>query len=355
VAGPAVSASLRFLIMSHRPSPTQIGAFVLGALVLAVAGVAVLASEAAFEEKTTFISYFDESVNGLDVGAPVKFKGVPIGQVSEILVRMDLEKETFQVPVLYQIDLEPLNDQTGRSVNLADADVLREQVDEGLRAQLQLESIVTGKLYVELTFVPQPQPVSADDRPAPYPEIPAVLSPMARLGEEASGLVSNLRRFDVNSINENLITFLSKANSAIDELNVPAIRDTVIAAVRSVQTVANSPGLHEALSRLPALSQRVDTTLTDVQALARSLESSVDPTRAELEQASADLRTTMAELQSTLQRIRSMLSTDSGIGYRVDDALVSLADAAEALRVLAVSLERDPGMFIRGKEPPEEQ
>jgi paraquat-inducible protein B len=59
-------------------------------------------------------------------------------------------------------------------------------------------------------------------------------------------------------------------------------------------------------------------------------------------------------MRETMERTRRMLSTDSGLGYRVDDALASLTEAAEALRVLAVSLERDPSMFIRGKEPPED-
>jgi len=62
---------------------------------------------------------------------------------------------------------------------------------------------------------------------------------------------------------------------------------------------------------------------------------------------------TLDALQKTMQDTRQMLSTDSGIGYRVEDALANLSEAAEALRVLAISLERDPSTFIRGKEPPD--
>ncbi len=341
--------------MSTRVRPSLIGAFVLGALTLAVVGVATLASESLFHQKTTFVSYFDESVNGLDIGAPVKFKGVPIGQVSDILVRMDLEAETFQVPVLYEVDLQPLADEAGRTVDLSNREVLREQVEEGLRAQLQMESIVTGKLYIELTFVPEPEPAALHERrQLSHPEIPTVLSPMARLGEEATGLVSNLRGFDVNTINENLVTLLAKANEKIDDLDVRAINDSVLVAVQSVRRLADAPELRAALADLPGLARRMDSTLTDAQRTLRTLNASIGPTREEVHATAADLRATLKDMQQTMQRTRQMLSTDSGIGYRVDDALSTLADAAEALRVLAVSLERDPSMFIRGKEPPED-
>jgi len=331
----------------------MIGGFVLGAIALAVVGVSVFASQSLFRTQTTLISYFDESVNGLDVGAPVKFKGVPIGQVSEIQVRLDLQEETFQVPVLYRIDVAPVTNVAGRSVNLADPEVLQRQVDEGLRAQLQMESLLTGKLYIELTFTDDPTAVAAVGGDAPYPEVPTLLSPMARIGEEASGLVSDLRRFDVNTINQNLVELLVTANRKIDKLNVAAINDSLLQTIRSVQTLAEAPEIRRALDDVPRIAARLDTTLADVQVLARSLNDAVPSTAGSLDATTDELIATLDALQQTMQDTRQMLSTDSGIGYRVEDALANLSEAAEALRVLAVSLERDPSMFIRGKEPPD--
>ena len=341
--------------MSRRASPTAIGLFVIGALVLLVAGVAVFASNSLFTQQTTFISYFDESVNGLDVGAPVKFKGVPIGQVSEIQVRLDLQKETFQVPVLYEIDLEPLTNMAGRSVNLGNPSVLQRQINEGLRAQLQMESLLTGKLYIELTFVEDPSQASLVSEDGGHPEIPTILSPMGQLGEEASGLVSNLRRFDVNTINENLIELLVKANQKIDALDVEAINDSVLVAVNAARRLAEAPELRRALDDVPRIAARLDSTLADVQTLARSLDGAVGPTRRNLDSTTEKMVATLDALQRTMTDTRAMLSTDSGLGYRLDDALTNLSEAAEALRTLAVSLERDPSMFIRGKEQPENE
>jgi hypothetical protein len=146
---------------------------------LTVLGVAVLASTGWFTDRSTFISTFGESVNGLEVGAPVKFQGVPVGSVTQLLIQIELSDKTFEVPVQYEIDLTRLTSQAGTFVNLKDEAVLRQQINDGLRAQLQMESIVTGQLYVELTYRPDaPQP-DLGERSTNYPEIPTTPSLLA--------------------------------------------------------------------------------------------------------------------------------------------------------------------------------
>ena len=339
--------------MSRRASPTLIGFFVLGAIVLTLIGIGALASNRYFDQRATFISYFDESVNGLDVGAPVKFKGVPIGRVTDIRLRVDLQNETFQVPVLYEIDLQPVTDTTGATIDLSDRDLLRQQVDRGLRAQLQLESFLTGKLYVELTFVSDPRRPDYAQVAQQYPEIPTELSPLAQLGEEAESLVANLQSFDVSTINENLVTLLVKANTKIDQLDMERINAEVIETIASARELVESDEIRNMLEDVPRLSEEMRTTLADAQSLIQELEGAVDPTAEEVQATGRELRETMEGLQTTMEETNEMMSTDSGIGYRMEEALTKLSEAAEAIRVLAVSLERNPGMFIRGKEAPE--
>jgi paraquat-inducible protein B len=338
--------------MSQRANPTTIGLFVVGAVVLAIIGVGALGSGQLFGSRTTFISYFDESVNGLDVGAPVKFKGVPIGEVTDIKLRVDLENETFQVPVQYQINLTPVTDTTGAPLNLDNPQLLRDQIEDGLRAQLQLESIVTGKLYVELTYVSNPKSVVVAQGRSPHLEIPTQLSPLARLGEEASGLMTNLRRFDVSKINENLVTFLVNANEKLDQLDAEEINRSVLSTIESIRSVVESEDVQTAVEDVPAITSRLRDTATKAERLVTRLNESVDPTAEELQATNKELRATLRRMRGTLTELNRTLSTDSGIGYQTQDALEKLANAAEALRVLVQSLERNPSMFIRGKEEP---
>jgi paraquat-inducible protein B len=338
--------------MSQRANPTLIGLFVVGAIALAIAGVAALGSAHLFESRTTFISYFDESVNGLDVGAPVKFKGVPIGEVTDVKLRVDLDNETFQVPVQYAINLDPVTDTTGAPLNLNDPEWLRRQIENGLRAQLQLESVVTGKLYVELTYVSEPGSVVTAHRGSPHLEIPAELSPLAKLGEGASGLMTNLRQFDVTQINENLVTLLVNANQKLEELEMEEINRSILTTVESVQTVIESDEVRTTLRDLPKTTSELRATISDAQQLIQNLNEGVDPTADELKKTSRELRTTLQRMQGTMREIDQTLSTDSGIGYQMEEALSNLSEATEALRVLVQSLERNPGMFIRGREEP---
>ncbi|MCA1791904.1 MAG: MlaD family protein, partial [Thioalkalivibrio sp.] len=129
--------------MSSRANPTAIGLFMIGAILLSVIAVVALAS-GTFRKQSTFISYFGESVNGLEIGAPVKFQGVPVGQVTNLLIQIEPVDKTFEVPVQYDIDLTLLTSAGGTFVQLDDATVLQQQISDGLRAQLQMESLVTG-------------------------------------------------------------------------------------------------------------------------------------------------------------------------------------------------------------------
>ena len=338
--------------MSQRVSPTLIGLFVVGALALGVVGVGAFGSGQFFEQRTTFISYFDESVNGLDVGAPVKFKGVPIGEVTDINLRVDLENETFQVPVQYAINLDPVTDTTGARLNLDDPALLRDQIEDGLRAQLQLESIVTGKLYVELTYISDPDSAVYAKGPPSRLSIPTELSPLAKLGEGASGLVTNLRQFDVTQINENLVTFLVNANDKLEALDAEAINRSALSTIESVREVVESKEVRTALQDMPKATERLRATIKDAQALIQRLDRGVEPTADELEKTSRQLRATLKRMRRTMDEVDQTLSPNSGIGYQMNEALSNLSEATEALRVLVQSLERNPSMFLRGREEP---
>jgi paraquat-inducible protein B len=248
-----------------------------------------------------------------------------------------------------------VTDTTGAPLNLDDPEWLREQIENGLRAQLQLESIVTGKLYVELTYVSTPTSTVEVTERSRYLEIPTVLSPLAKLGEGASGLMTNLRQFDVTQINENLVTFLVNANEKLEQLKVEEINRSILTTVESVRTVVESDEVRATLQDLPKATEELRATISDAQQLVQRFDEGVDPTADELKKTSRELRTTLQRMQGTMKEIDQTLSTDSGIGYQMEEALSNLSEATEALRVLVQSLERNPSMFLRGREEPPPQ
>lgn len=327
--------------MSARANPTAIGAFLIGAAALLVGGAAVLASTSWFEQRTVFVSFFSESINGLELGAPVKYQGVPIGTVTEVAIQIDRVGKTFQVPVQYEIDLKKLQTPRGGFVNLEDASVRREQIADGLRVQLQMESMVTGQLYLELSYDPEANPPELEARVTEHPELPTKASLMAALGTGAGSVVADV------------VKVLFQVNEMLAEIDMPEINAAVVATAQSVQRLVDAPEIRAALRDLPVATSQVTRTMVAMEHLAITADSAVGPVAVQAERATTELTSTLQALRRTLEQTEGLLSTDSGIGFELQGALASLKEAADALQLLVTTLEQSPDILLRGKKPPE--
>ena len=326
--------------MSIRANPTAIGLFMIGAVILAVIGVATLASTAWFDNRSTFISYFEESVNGLEVGAPVKFQGVPVGSVTDILIQIELRDKTFQVPVQYEVDLNRLTSQAGTFVNLNDEAVLRQQIRDGLRAQLQMESLVTGQRYIELSYRVDADPPQLEDRPTAFPEIPTTRSLLAAFGTEAGSVVSDV------------LKILFRVNEMLESIQMEEINSSVVASAVAVERLADSREIRAAFAEVPGMSSQFNKTMAQMQVLAEQLGGRIEPLQMHLDSTNPEVVLTLQTMRQTLEEMQGFLTTDSGIGYQMEGAFASMKEAADAMRLLTLSLERNPDMLLRGKKPP---
>lgn len=326
--------------MSRRANPTTIGLFLVGALVLTVLAVATLASTAWFQRRTTFIAFFPESVNGLETGAPVKFQGVPVGTVTDIMIQINQQEKSFQVPVKFEVDLPRLTTHLGTYVNLRDSVVLRQQIENGLRAQLQMESIVTGLLYIELAYRTDSTPPRLANASDEWPEIPTTPSLMAAIGGGAGSVLSEVMKI------------LNRVNDMLAEVNLPEINRAVVQSARAIEELVASPEIKAALKEIPGLTEQINQTMTDVGRLANRAEAAIDPMTTQITGASTEAIATLQSLRKTLDETQGLLSADAGTGYALQSALTSMREAADALRLLIKSLEQNPDMLLRGKKPP---
>ena len=140
--------------MNKKASPTLIGAFVVGAIVLIVIAVIALGSGRLFRQTKRFVLYFPGEVNGLHVAAPVKFRGVEIGSVKEILLQLEPDMKVRRIPVIIEVDLEKITSRGASGPILQDPKMFKPAIDEGMRGQLRTESLVTGVLYVGIDLFP---------------------------------------------------------------------------------------------------------------------------------------------------------------------------------------------------------
>ena len=148
-------------MMSKKASSTLIGGFVVGAAALTVAAVLIFGSGGFLKNKSAYVLYFDGNVAGLNVGAPVAFRGVTIGSVSKIVINFDTNDHSLRIPVFVELDTDKIKFVGGTSPNISEDSIVLDLVNRGLRAQLKVQSLVTGLLYVEFGFHPEkPAPAS---------------------------------------------------------------------------------------------------------------------------------------------------------------------------------------------------
>lgn len=164
----------------------MIGTFVLSAIFLLIFTIGFLGGGKMFFNRDRFVLYFDSSINGLVVGAPVNFRGVKIGEVSNIKVNFDRENFEVTIPVFIEIDPKKFS-----GLHAADRDemqsVTNKLIDRGLRARLRLQSFVTGQLAVELSFSPDKESILRG-KDTSFIEIPTVPSELEQLTQTLEDL-----------------------------------------------------------------------------------------------------------------------------------------------------------------------
>jgi paraquat-inducible protein B len=318
--------------MSTRASPTLVGAFVVGAVTIAVAGLMVFSSGRLFRDRYPFVAYFTGSVSGLRSGSPVKFKGVEVGQVTGVWIDIGGRvAEENAIPVVFEIYQDRVRERGGEA-DLGNQEWIDDVIELGFRAQLLTESLVTGRLYVSLDIHPGSPAIFRGGPETPYPEVPSLPTPMEEFQQQAAEFLTKLKAVDFESLSTSLDDALTGMS---DFMNSPKLADAVASLDNTLQTT------NKAVAEL-------DNLLADIDSQILPMAASFDSTRTAADK-------TLAEAQAPLEGIRVLLEPGSPLAYRLDAALKDISETAQALRALADYLERNPGALVRGRQVNEEK
>jgi paraquat-inducible protein B len=335
--------------MSQKANPTLIGAFVFGAILIAIGAAVFFGSADFFSRKQTYVSYFNQSVSGLQVGSNVKFKGVTIGKVTKVLLGFVGEDQPVYAKVFYQVDenfvvKELGTNPSGVSVDLSDPQQHMKRVEQGLRARLDFESLISGQLYVALDFIkvgaapPVFHHLAADENAF---EIPVQPSDIEAILANLTKAISNLGNVDFLAISKDLQSLILSARDGINALNLADLG-------KSLDHLVNGPELKGALTSVKTSFDQLDVTL-------KKLDKELDPISNNLNPTLEEAKKTMAQLQSATAHLDKMLSTNSSFRYQLDNALSQIGTAADSLRRLSEFLERNPNSIIFGRKPAKPQ
>ncbi len=329
--------------MSKQANKTVIGIFVVGAIALVVAAVLILGSGKFFKQTLKAVCYFEGSVGGLNIGAPVVFKGVRIGSVTDVLLRFDTTKLIFVIPVYIEIEPDKLSVIGVRPRQPGEN--LKKLIERGLSASLEMQSIVTGQMQVGLDLKPDKPAKFAEFRiDTTTPEIPTVPTPLQELAKK-------IEKLPIDEIFEKLSSTLSKIENLVGSPEiVQAIRSVNLALADVRKLVQNVDG------RIEPLASSIEGAVNDYAKLARNADSKIDTlslglgdTIKEIQKAVSSIEKTLGEAQLTLAQAKQTLSEDSILQYEIAETLQELQKGARSIRLLADDLKRRPESALWGK------
>jgi paraquat-inducible protein B len=346
----------------RRVNPVKVGAFVVGGLVILVGAVMVIGSGRMFRRTHPFVSYFDGSVNGLRAGAPVKFKGVEIGKVDSIRIPGGLTPTDQPIAVIFSLDGNKLEASGNRAGGMPK--FLKGAIENGLRAQLETDSLVTGVLFVSLSFAPD-APAHLHEPLDGVMEIPTIPLPLQEIG---AGIRSIVDRIDAYPF-ERVFDSLRESLDAFTEFSrAPEIHSAFTSLDKTLQDL--DAAVLDFRQKFDPLCARMETLLargdalgsdlqlgvsdgraamTSVQTLTDQLSVALPPLARNLEATSSRLEAMAGTVQAMLESARVVLDPHAPLAVELRAGFREVGEAARALRALLELLERSPSALVRGK------
>lgn len=333
--------------MKTKVSPAVVGLFVLGAFVLGIGALFSFGGINFFARPERFVVYFDESIHGLDLGSPVKLRGVRVGRVVDIGLRYIPATGDSLVAVSCELNRNLIADDKGGMIDVTEDGKLQGLVDRGMRAQLGVIGYATGLLYVELDFLnPADYPAKPrTDLVSKYVEMPAVPSKSAELLRNLDEILTNIKDVDLAALSREVHGLIADTRKKINAMDTGALIAEWTKAGAAVRGLVDSPELKQSFANLNAASKKLDVILADY--------TESGPKGADITKMLTDVRATVETFNGTALTVQKFINAQRNLGDDASQALIKLGEAASAVRELADFLERNPSALLSGRKPPQ--
>jgi paraquat-inducible protein B len=372
-------------------SKARLGVFVVCGLVLAVAGILALGAQRYFERTLPMHCYFQESVQGLERGSPISYRGVQVGRVDQILMRRPEGGPGMPMgtQALIEVRCELFANQLGRGGGFGPSDEelaqgIRDEVDQGLRVRIAWKDI-TGQKYLDLDDLDREEhrlPNLGFEPAQPYIPTASERS-LTDIQRDVATTIGGLAKIDYPAVVAQLQVVLEQLSQKISEFQAGALSASFQDAAKAVAETARNEDLHRGLGRMDEVTAEIEKLakranevlakpeleqgITDLAAAAKSLRETadglakgvpetlgrLDATMAEARQAIADakLGETTSAVRDGVAEVGGAARSAAALQVDVGAALRELSSASRALARLAEYLERHPDALLRGRAP----
>jgi paraquat-inducible protein B len=328
---------------------------------LGVAAVFYLGGDMLADRSSRLILFFEGDVRGLQVGSPVTLRGVKVGQVEDMSITYNVKDQTFSIPVIISVDQTRLGfkriyeGEPGRRL-------IESMIAQGLRAKIYSQSLVTGKMEVELTYQPD-TPVRLMSRSNEYPEIPTIPSNLEKIS-------SALEELPLERMVRRISEIMDGVDRVLNETDVPLLLTEISLVIHRLDRItaelektipAMSSGslevVNESLELVKGLQQSLGPLTEAWTGLAVDARKLVGNTQGQMMNAFERWDVTLAtgesafhDLQVTAASANRLIRNDSPLQNELVKALRELSAAARSIRIMSEYLERHPEALLRGKQ-----
>ncbi len=332
--------------MNTKISPATVGAFVIGAFALGIVALLTFGGVSFFSKPQRFVVYFNESIHGLDLGSPVKLRGVRVGRVADLNIRYDEKTNQSVVAVVCEFSRDKMTDPRGSVIDVSNRAELQTLVDRGLRAQLGVLGLATGLLFVELDFYnPKEYPVNEKVTDLKYVVVPAVTSAITEFQNSASEILANLKKVDFAGIAREVTQLAAESRRKLDGVDLKGVAEQWRKTGADLDALATTPEIKQTFANL-------NSAVAELRGVLAKLDTQVVPAGKELTETLAQAKTAIESFNQTAMAARKFIASHNGLGDELVGTLEQINEAADAVKRLADFLERNPNALITGKKQP---
>lgn len=329
--------------MSKALSPVAIGGFTVGAIALLLVAIFIFGGGRFLHaDKARFVIFFDSSLNGLEVGASVKMQGVKIGEVTDIALQIDPKANKIYKPVVIEIDRNILTSTKGttlpRAMTRKEREANRDRlVAAGFRARLELQSLLTGLLFIDLNLYPDKPPVFTSLEYKGLLELPGIPTTADELRNAASEVAKKLNELPLEDIVQDLSASLREIKTFLASEDVKkskvALANTLEEMEKTIKTLNHN--LEPLLANTNKTMVNTNTLINDFKPIVANTDKTLTAATAALDRA-----------QDSMTKLGGAVGPES----ELNETLGALKDAARSIRNLTDYLERHPEAVLTGKD-----
>lgn len=336
--------------MSAKANYHKIGVFILFGFITLIIAIVALSGGKWFKKVVYWESYFDESVQGLAVGSPIKYRGVQVGTVDAIdfvgdVYGAELGKEDLLRYGRYILvrgsaaDLTPHLTQEEKEAERGG------RISAGLRVRLASQG-VTGVVYLEADYLDPEQYPALEVPWKPHAKyLPSAPSSVSVLGAALHTIARDFEKADIHTITRNLDSLVLAVTKLVKDTDVQALSNQTGQVLAEFQETARQT---RRLVERPEIRAMVSDAAVTVQGT-RQLIADLSEASKQIKTASEQFPVAFARLERTVQRVDRLMSNKS---QDIEDTVENLRVMSENLREITDNAKRYPAQVFLGEPPP---